>query len=213
MNLGINLVGNPIEKDTVGPTENQISFEGVEETTQFDIDAWFATPELRRAKDKKMLELSIWWGQLLLDIGHFTPPKRVTFGPSITSDFSLSLLTNLDSTEENFTLIETSQSGGFVLCFTPEMCGYIEENGEKSSFIELIKRGKAHAFSDKYYYPLYVGTKVFIYSENIQIQIQFVDFQKISTHWFRYLDSYAPLLSLSIIIHLILTLLAIYTSF
>ncbi len=177
---------------------------------EFNVESWFAAPELKGTREKKALEISVWWGKLLLDIGHFTKPQRITFGPSSITNFRYQIYPNF--TTAPTPIVEPAPNGDFLLCFDPDIFGYVEENGEKVTLVELIRRGKAHTFSSSeyYYYPISKGTKVFLHAGGLEIQIQFVDIHLISSHWFRYIDSSASLLSLSILLHLVLTIIAIY---
>ena len=179
----------------------------------FDDDAWFATPDLRAASMKMLLEISIHWQGIILDIAHYETPRRLTFGPDTRADFCYSITSAIDVPISNshIPLIEASKTGDFLLCFDTEMDGYVEENGEKTKFMDLVKAGRAHSFdpSGLCYYPLHPGAYVELTSQDTIIQIQFVPAPPISVSWFRYLNESAPIVSFSILFHLIMTCFAI----
>lgn len=181
---------------------------------EFDTDAWFATPELRESTHGFLLELSVTWDNTLLDIAHYRHPKRITFGSDPRADFCYSLTSNIEagSTFPLFPLIEVARTGDFLLCFDPDMDGSLEENGEVHSFLSLVQQGKAHSFARTglFFYPLQPGAEIQLQcQENTKVQIRFVSSSPLPLQWLRSLDSTAPVLSFSIVIHLIMTVLAI----
>jgi hypothetical protein len=195
-------------KENFGLLKNQEA-----EAACFDTDAWFATPELRDQTKGVLLEITISWQGALLDIAHYRYPRRITFGPNPNADFCYTLSADNDPTPQihHIPLIQPSKTGNFLLCFDPYMNGYLEENGEQLTFLDLVKADRAHWFerSGLYHYPLLPGTTVHICGHSVQIQIRFVPSPPAPFQWFHYLDTQAPVLSFSIIIHLLLTCLAI----
>lgn len=181
----------------------------------FDAEAWFATPEWRETPDKKLLEIVVVWEGVVLDIRHYKAPRRIAFGTSASADFHVPLDTATDDPTQDgfFPLIEPVKNG-FLLCFYPEMNGVIEENGERLTFLDLVKEGRAHCFdrTGRCYYPLLPGAKCFLKSNGLELQIQYVNSPQFSMQWSRHLGTYAPVLSFSIITHLFMAMLAIATA-
>ncbi len=194
--------------------EIQVTPAHLRESSNFDSEAWFATPELRESSNGMLLEISVSWEGALLDIAHYRSPRRLTFGPDPRADFCYALASSLEhpSKISLFPLIEPSKGGGYLLCFDPDMDGVIEENGEQHKLLDLVKAGRAHSFdrTGLCYYPLQPGALVqLVCTESIQIRIRFVTAPPISKTWFRYMDTHAPVLSFSIFIHLLMTFLTI----
>lgn len=182
--------------------------------TGFNSEAWFATPEIRASSQGMLLEISVIWKDILLDIAHYRHPRRITFGSHPRADFCYSLFSSLEPLHKisPFPLMEASRSGEYLVCFDSDMNGSIDENGEKLSFLDLVKAGRAHSFSRHglFYYSLQPGATVNLSChEHLQIQIRFVSAPLFPKAWFRYFDTHAPVLSFSILIHILMTCMAI----
>lgn len=180
----------------------------------FNSEAWFATPDLRSSSRGMLLEISVTWQDILLDIAHYRHPRRITFGSHPRADFCYSLFSSLEPLQKisPFPLIEASRSGEYLVCFDSDMDGTIDENGEQMSFLDLVKAGRAHSFSRHglFYYSLQPGATVRLSCyEHTHIQIRFVSAPTFPKAWFGYLDSHVPVLSFSLLIHILMTCLAI----
>lgn len=202
-----------VSKSNVGLRSSQ-STQHKTKALEFDSDAWFATPELRESSNGLLLELSVTWDTTLLDISHYKHPRRITFGSDPRADFCYSLTSSLEGGHiyPLFPLIEVARTGDYLLCFDPDMDGFVEENGERHSFLSLVQDGKAHSFARTglFFFPLLPGTEVQLRcQEHTKIQIKFVSSAPQPQKWLRSLDTKAPVLSFSIFIHLFMTFLAI----
>lgn len=180
--------------------------------SDFDVDAWFATPELRSTSSKNLLEVVVAWDGIILDIRHYKTPQRIAFGSHKHADFNYPIDAATDDPHQvhYFPLIEPCKSG-FLLCFYPEMEGTVEENGEHFTLLDLVQAGRAHCFdrSGRCYYPLLPGAQFKLHCKGLDIQIGHVAAPQFSLQWSRHLGMNAPVLSFSILTHLLMAILAI----
>lgn len=209
----------PFPKHTKDKRKGNIPSLGVlyplQQGEDFDTEAWFATPQLRSDGSNNLLELSISWEGVILDIRHYKQPTRISFGSNGSADFHFPIETASELAEENelFTLIEPVKNG-FLLCFYPEMDGIIEENGERLSLLDLVVDGRAHCFdrTGKCYYPLLPGAELTLKSHGQVIQLRYVSSPQFSLKWNRHIGTFAPVFSFSIITHLFMAMLAILST-
>ncbi|MCK6510880.1 hypothetical protein L6R29_13045 [Myxococcota bacterium] len=177
----------------------------------FDVDAWFATSEMIAEPQKMMLELVVSWQGGILDICHYRTPRRITFGNDPRADFCYSLDDlPLPSQHSLFPLIEPGGEG-FMLGFHTEMRGTVEHNGESFTLRELVKAGRAHYFarSGCCYYPLSPGVRVHLDLDGLDLSVQFVPIPPLQFHRLRQMGLQAPVLSFSVIAHLLFVLFAV----
>lgn len=200
----------PIPTNTNPPTPQDTH------TTQptppsFDVDAWFATSEMIAEPQKMMLELVVSWRGGIIDICHYRTPKRITFGNDPRADFCYSLDDlPLPSQRNLFPLIEPGGEG-FMLGFHTEMQGTVEHNGESFTLRELVKAGRAHYFarSGCCYYPLSPGVRIHLDLNGLDLYLQFVPVPPMQFHRLRQMGLQAPVLSFSVIAHLLFVLFAV----
>ena len=177
----------------------------------FDVDAWFATSEMSAEPQKMMLELVVSWRGGIIDICHYRTPRRITFGNDPRADFCYSLDDlPLPSQHSLFPLIEPGGEG-FMLGFHTEMLGTVEHNGESFTLRELVKAGRAHYFarSGCCYYPLSPGVRVHLDLNGLDLSVQFVPIPPLQFHRLRQMGLQAPVLSFSVIAHLLFVLFAV----
>ena len=180
----------------------------------FNAEDWFATPAIEAASPKMMLEIIVSWEGGILDICHYRHPRRVTFGADHRADFSYPIDDLVPAPYARaFPLIEAG-GGGFLLTFSTEMHGIVEHNGERFTFKELVKAGRAHSFhrSGCCHYPLFPGAKVQIDLNGLEINLRFVPVPPLQMKRIRQLGFQAPILSFSVLAHLIFALFAVASS-
>jgi len=207
-------------KDAPSPSQTSLPGDALFHPTlsssaDFDVEAWFATPELRSSSNKNLLEVVVSWEGVILDIRHYDTPRRIAFGTNSHADFQFPIDAQTDDPSQviYFPLVEPAKNG-FLLCFHPEMAGVVEENGERSTLLDLVMEGKAHGFhrNGRCYYPLLPGVKFQLHSNGLDIQIRYVTAPQFSLKWSRHLGTYAPVLSFSILTHLLMAMLAILSA-
>jgi hypothetical protein len=175
------------------------------------VDAWFETSEMIAEPQKMMLELVVSWRGGIIDICHYRTPKRITFGNDPRADFCYSLDDlPLPSQRTLFPLLDPGGEG-FMLGFHTEMQGTVEHNGESFTLRELVKAGRAHYFarSGCCYYPLSPGVRIHLDLNGLDLYLQFVPVPPIQFHRLRQMGLQAPVLSFSVIAHLLFVLFAV----
>ncbi|MEK7704969.1 MAG: FHA domain-containing protein, partial [Myxococcota bacterium] len=86
-------------------------------------------PEEPMRQDNRVLEMRVYWGEVLLDVHHYDKPKRITIGESKRTDIFLS---SEGLPQEAFPLVRFFD-GDYVLTFTKQMEGEVELGGQVHS--------------------------------------------------------------------------------
>lgn len=201
------------KKQASSPSEPQSlpSSPHIHHDPNFNFEAWFATPEMIAEPQKMMLEIVISWKGGIIDICHYTDPRRITFGNDPRADFCYALDDlPLPLNQNLFPLIEPGGQG-FVLGFHTEMQGTVEHNGESFTLRELVKEGRAHYFAHSgcCYYPLVPGVQVQMDLNGLELALQFVPVPPIQISRIRQFGLQAPVLSFSVIAHLLFVIFAV----
>ena len=99
-------------------------------------------PEEKLSMDNRVLEMRVYWGEVLLAMHHYAEPKKITIGENKNTDFFIS---SEGLPTEAFPLVRFT-GGDYVLAFCHGMDGEIEVDGELSTLTAV--RGSSIASKD-----------------------------------------------------------------
>lgn len=99
--------------------------------------------------DNRVLEMRLYWGEVLLGVSHYAKPKKITIGETRKTDVFIS---SEGLPVEEFPLVRYMDDD-YVLTFTSHMEGEIEVGGQLNSLQAL--RGSSHARKDDHFSESY----------------------------------------------------------
>jgi pSer/pThr/pTyr-binding forkhead associated (FHA) protein len=160
-------------------------------------------PEEAMTPESRILELRVYWGQILLDIDHRRKPKKITIGETKNTDVFIS---SEGLPTEEFPLVRTIDDE-YVLTFTSSMDGELEIGGQIQPLAQA--RGSSVAQKDpdlenSYRVRLPMDARAIVHWGGITFALRFVPpAQVMPNPFWKDLDlQYVNLLLMSIFFHL-----------
>lgn len=159
-------------------------------------------PEEPMRPDNRVLELRLYWGEVLLNVHHYSKPKRITIGESKKTDVFLS---SEGLPQEAFPLVRYLD-GDYVLTFTKQMEGEVELGGQVHSLQAIQGSSMARRDDDlegSYQVKLPAEARAIVHWGGATFALRFVAPPKaIPNDFFKSLDlNYLNILLASLFLH------------
>ncbi|MBN1960298.1 MAG: hypothetical protein JW841_05080 [Deltaproteobacteria bacterium] len=148
-------------------------------THQFDVAAIASTPhpaiapESAMTEENRVLELRLYWGDILLGINYYNKSPMITIGETKNTQIFIS---SEGLPTQQFPLIRY-RDGEYFLTFTNQMDGEVELAGNVIKFDVLSQRYGAQQdgdFSNSYKWRLAPTTRAIVHWGGLTIAMQFV---------------------------------------
>ncbi|OGQ91739.1 MAG: hypothetical protein A2289_11840 [Deltaproteobacteria bacterium RIFOXYA12_FULL_58_15] len=159
-------------------------------------------PEEKMARDNRVMEMRVYWGEILLGVHHYLKPKKITIGESKNTDIFLS---SEGLPIEAFPLIRYVDDE-YLLTFTTQMEGEVEIDGQLLPLQSL--RGSAGARKDpdlegSYFVKLPENARAVVHWGGATFALRFTaPARPVPNPFFKNLDlQYINMLLLSIFFH------------
>jgi hypothetical protein len=160
-------------------------------------------PEEQISRENRVLEMRLYWGEILLRVYHFHEPKKITIGESRNTDIFLS---SEGLPIEAFPLIRYVD-GEYLLTFTAQMEGEVELDGQLHALHQV--RGTSVArkdpdLDDSYFVRLPENARAIVHWGGATFALRFVAPAKpVPNPFFKNLDlQYINMLLLSVFFHI-----------
>ncbi|MBN1962113.1 MAG: FHA domain-containing protein [Deltaproteobacteria bacterium] len=167
-------------------------------------------PERPMSAENRVLEMRLYWGEVLLGISHYSKPKKITIGETKKTDVFIS---SEGLPVEEFPLVRYIDNE-YVLTFTRHMEGEVEVGGQLGSLQTLC--GSSHArkddhLSESYQVRMAADSRAIVHWGGATFALRFVvPPEPLQRHFWKDLDLHfinVALLSLFFHLALVVTLL------
>lgn len=159
-------------------------------------------PEQPLTQENRILEMRMYWGEVLLGMYHYDKPKKITIGESKHTDIFIS---SEGLPAEVFPIIRYDD-GEYILSFANEMEGEVEIDGRIHPLNDL--RGSSMAQKDEdydgtYIYKMPMDSRALVHWGGATFALRFVSPAKaVPNDFFKNLDlQYVNMLLISIFFH------------